>query len=294
MINDVMQAIETIIAKQERDSQNMQVNNLSGGCIHTVLKVQLQSGEALVAKVGHDVAYLFKQESAGLEALAATETVRVPDVVACDHADGFDVLLMEYLKPASADATTWPNFGKTLAKMHAVEVGEQYGFDHNNCLGPTSQPNEWHEDWVAFNQSQRIGHQIELAMQNDRLTQHDIDALQRLNGRLDEFLPRRPKPAMLHGDLWSGNAIVTDDQRVAVIDPAVYIGDGWADIAMMQLFGGFPTECIAAYTSHSDDLDNVEVRIAVYQLYHLLNHLNIFGSGYLGQVRSMVQRLANT
>jgi len=111
------------------------------------------------------------------------------------------------------------------------------------------------------------------------------------------MIPDRPKPAWLHGDLWSGNALPTTDadgsSRIAVIDPAAYIGDGWADIAMMRLFGGFPAACFHAYEQCVDDDDRIEKRIAVYQLYHVLNHLNLFGRGYAGQALAIADRLVS-
>jgi fructosamine-3-kinase len=122
-----------------------------------------------------------------------------------------------------------------------------------------------------------------------------VRRVERVIGRLETLIPQRPKPALLHGDLWSGNALTAVDeagaQRIAVIDPACSYGDGWADIAMMKLFGGFPSHCLDAYAAEADDRDGLEARLAVYQLYHVLNHVNLFGRSYAGQAMALVAAL---
>jgi len=118
--------------------------------------------------------------------------------------------------------------------------------------------------------------------------------LRRVIERMGDFLPRKPRPALLHGDLWSGNALAArtkDGVRIGVIDPAVYVGDAWADIAMMRMFGGFPPSCLDSYHAATNDTDGVEERVLVYQLYHMLNHLNLFGGGYKGSALGIAHRL---
>ena len=267
---------------------------LSGGCIQTVLALTLSSGDELVAKTGgaNDLGVLL-EEAASLDALAATETVLVPDRLAVGQYAGTSVLLMSRVPAGGATDAGWTRFGRGLAALHEHDAAGPYGFDMNNHLGTTEQRNDWCDDWVEFNRACRLGPQIELAHRRGLVEPGEMRRLERLLDRLGELLPARPKPSLLHGDLWSGNALPTRDDdgaTVAVIDPACSIGDGLADIAMMQLFGGFSAACYDAYLAErGETLD--ATRLHVYQLYHVLNHVNIFGRGYMSQAMAAVGRL---
>lgn len=277
---------------------------LSGGCIHHVEAVTLDDGTSLVAKVA-DAASLdmLEAEGHGLGALAAAGAVAVPTILECGEHAGAAVLLMTHLPSGRAESSAWARFGRELAAQHAVDVGPHYGFDRDNYCGSTPQPNPWCDDWVEFNARHRIGYQVDLAASAGRLFSDEVDRLRRLIDELERHLPRHPKPALLHGDLWSGNAVVSTHEsvgaagskvvrsQIAVIDPAASIGDGWADIAMMRLFGGFPEVCHRAYLDAATDRDRIEARVAVYQLYHVLNHVNLFGRGYAAQAMSIAARL---
>ena len=267
---------------------------MRGGCIHRTIAITLDSGQELVAKLGGpDMLPLLVEEAASLDALADTCTVLVPERLVVGLHAGQAVLLMRRVVASSGSPDAWGRFGRDLAALHAVETGTAYGFDVDNHLGTTLQVNTWSDDWVAFNRACRLGPQIDLAAQRGLLEAGERKRLERLLDRLDELLPARPRPALLHGDLWSGNALPTETASgptVAVIDPACSVGDGQADLAMMQLFGGFPASCFAAYEEAARaSID--PTRILVYQLYHLLNHVNLFGRGYVGQAMDVVGRL---
>jgi fructosamine-3-kinase len=262
-----------------------------------VLEVTVAGGRRFVAKLNDARQVgLFEEEAAGLEALSRTQTVLVPEPLAALAEGSASVLLMTAITPGRAGGDTWRRFGRELAALHAVEApsGNRYGFDMDNHCGMTPQPNPWCDDWVTFNAEHRIGHQLRLAAGRGLLNKNEARRLEQLIDRLDRVIPRRPKPALLHGDLWSGNALPAEDEgaeRIAVIDPACSYGDGWADIAMMKLFGGFSSACFEAYAAETHDRDGVDDRIAVYQLYHVLNHVNLFGRGYAGQAMSLVSSL---
>lgn len=278
------------------NSEVIATRDLSGGCIHQVVRIDLADGIQLVAKInsGNMIA-LFEEEAVSLRMLSETNTVIAPEPLGVMNCDDQAVLLMSAIVPGHATDESWKMFGRELVSLHAVDAGGRYGFDMDNHIGLTPQPNTWCDDWVEFNATYRLGFQVRLARDGGKLNTTESRPVDEIIQRLDHLIPRRPKPALLHGDLWSGNALPTIDEhgrtRIAVIDPATYVGDGWADIAMMKLFGGFAPSCFETYTDASDDREQLESRIDVYQLYHVLNHLNLFGRGYLRQVMELVARL---
>jgi len=260
-----------------------------------VVRVDLADGTTVVAKANRvSLAPLFDEESEGLLALAKTDTVLVPTPIGVSDQGEVAVFLMTWIESGRPDSAAWEEFGRDLASLHGVVQSSGYGFHRDNHIGTTMQPNGWTDDWVEFNRHHRIGFQIELAARTDKLATPERKTLEKLNDRLGEWLPSNPPPALLHGDLWSGNGLPATHEgrpRIAVVDPAPYVGDGWADIAMMKLFGGFPEECHRAYAESVSDHDDIAERIAIYQLYHVLNHVNIFGASYLGQALAIARSL---
>lgn len=265
-----------------------------------VIELILPEERRLVAKVTpRDASDRLHAETDALDALRRPGHLLVPRVHALCDTDRHTVLLMEKLTPAPTridEDAVWSRFGSDLAHHHLSTPPATYGWSRDNFLGPTPQPNTRCDDWIEFNAYRRLGYQLELAQLHAHLTGHQADTINRVIDRLPDFLPRHPAPALIHGDLWSGNAIPTldpetDTPRIAVIDPAVSIGDAWADIAMMRLFGGFPQACFTAYYKANGDHEQLEYRLRVYQLYHTLNHLNIFGAGYKDSAMSIAHRL---
>ncbi len=290
------EAIDLAVRVARLEGPVTAVRDLSGGCIHRVSHVTLSGGGQLVAKTNRaDHLAMFEEEAAGLRTLAATGTLLVPEPLAVTRAGDTAALLMTALEPQPATPEAWRRFGGELAALHALAGPRPgYGFDTDNHLGTTPQPNRWCDDWVRFNTDQRLGHQLTMAAGRHLLHADETRRVERVIDRLDELIPRRPRPALLHGDLWSGNALAAtggEGPRIAVIDPACSYGDGWADIAMMKLFGGFPRNCFDAYAAAVDDRDDMERRIAVYQLYHVLNHVNLFGQAYVGQAMALANEL---
>ena len=291
------EAIEHSLHKAALEQTIISIRDLSGGCIHRVQEICLRDGATVVAKTNSAAhLHMFQEEADGLRALAQTNTLLVPRPLAVIESAGVAVLLMTVIKHAAVSPLAWTRFGEELARLHRTEVGDRYGFQTDNHLGVTPQPNEWCDDWVRFNARHRLGHQLDLAAKRGRLDTSEAARIQVVIDALEEHIPRQPKPALLHGDLWSGNALPACDgddatERIAVIDPACCIGDGWADIAMMKLFGGFPDNCIEAYAANIPDHAQLDSRIAVYQLYHVLNHVNLFGRSYAGQAMAITAKL---
>lgn len=287
-------AIQTALKHAGLSTEIAHQRVLSGGATQQVIKLALSDGSTRVAKLASGTeAERIKAEADGLRALREHGQLLVPEHSLTED-DTHACLLMDHLSPASGTTNhDWIRFADELADHHQTPTGERYGWGRDNFIGATPQPNGWRVDWVEFNAEHRLGHQLRLA--KERHTDSTItDPVERVIERLADYIPRCPHPALLHGDLWSGNVLPTaheGETRIAVIDPAVSIGDAWADIAMLKLFGGPPSIFFDTYEQRCADREQVPQRILVYQLYHMLNHLNLFGGGYAGSVSSITARL---
>lgn len=278
------------------DGHPTDIRPLSGGCIHDVRRVRVGGGQSFVCKCSFDPdgAHRLHSEHSGLEYLASLDVpdLVVPKVLGLHVEPAGTVLLMDWLEPGGVREGGWVHLGERLAAMHSVDVGDRYGFHEDNHIGATMQLNEWRDDWVDFNKECRLRPQLELARKGGRLSSLESDLMDQVLDRLGEWIPETPTPSPLHGDLWSGNVMHLAQGHVAIIDPACSIGDGWADMAMLGLFGGVPDVCFDAYASAVGvNVDDMGTRMAVYQIYHVLNHVNLFGGGYLQQLASLSNRL---
>ncbi|MDT8407864.1 MAG: fructosamine kinase family protein [Methylococcales bacterium] len=233
---------------------------------------------------------MFAAEAKGLKELVATATVRVPEALCCGVVEGQAYLVLEYLPLAGRVSGSERWLGQQLALLHAIEQ-PGFGWHLDNSIGSTPQPNPFYQDWVAFWREQRLGFQLKLAK-----AQGYGGKLQDSGQRLLEQLPvffqdYRPQSALLHGDLWSGNQACLADGTPVIFDPACYYGDHEADLAMMELFGRPGADFYAAYREHLAIDAGFKIRKTLYNLYHILNHLNLFGSGYQYQAERMIDLL---
>lgn len=268
---------------------------VSGGCINDAQRVDLPGGASLFVKThrGGDPA-LFPAEAAGLAALAAAgpDAPPTPEVL---HVEP-ELLVLRWLKPGRLADHGWRGFGAALAALHhRTSPDGRHGFPGDNFIGATPQPNPWSAGSgaaaaVEFFAEHRIGFQVRLGRDRGLLTTTDVAASERLVARLPGLLaPCAAEPcALLHGDLWSGNVHAADDGTAWLIDPATYYGFREADLAMTRLFGGFPPVFYRAYDEAWPLPTGAAERVPLFNLYHLLNHLNLFGAAYLGQVRSVL------
>lgn len=231
---------------------------------------------------------MFEAEAAGLAELAVADAVRVPHVICHGIAAGRAYLVLEYLPlQGRGDAV---QLGRQLARQHRATAA-RFGWQRDNWIGATPQPNPWNAEWIAFWRDARLGFQLRLAAQNGYggALQRDGEALL---GRLDTFfLGYAPTPSMLHGDLWGGNHGYLADGTPAIFDPAPYFGDRECDLAMSELFGGFAPDFLAAYREAWPLDPGYPVRRTLYNLYHVLNHANLFGGGYAAQAQRMAAQL---
>ncbi len=269
---------------------------LSSNAQREIFRVKLAEESELVAKVADlSAAAPLESEYLGLTGLSASGQLIIPYAHALNTVNNCVVLLMQYLETHSRTLpSSWEEFGVALANHHAATAENRYGWAEDNFIGASLQQNTWSDDWVSFNQEHRLGFQLGLAQESGLLRDDESELVSMVIARLADFIPRHPPASLLHGDLWAGNALQTqveDKGVIALIDPAVYYGDPIADIAMMELFGGFPEACFDSYFSVSEETGSIKSRISVYQLYHMLNHLNLFGRGYAGSVVSIILSL---
>lgn len=273
----------------------VQTRPLSGGCINAACLASLSDGETCFVKLNdRGPADMFEREAEGLEALAQAGTIRVPrPLVLGTSPTGARFLALETVVEGRQDSGFQRRFGHELAELHRATRQTQFGFASDNYLGSTPQPNSWQENWCAFWRTARIGHQLELARRNGYATSELSQLGDRLLDRLDEWIAEPDEPAcLLHGDLWSGNYLVDEQGAPTLIDPAAYYGRREAELAMTRLFGGFSSDFYESYHETWPLADGSDERIELYTLYHLLNHLNLFGSSYLGGCLSILRRYA--
>jgi protein-ribulosamine 3-kinase len=262
---------------------------LGGGDINRAWRLEGADGARYFVKLNDaEQQAMFAAERAGLAEIAKTATVRVPEPVAEGVSGPFAFLALEYLEfEGGGDAR---RLGEQLARMHRA-TAPQFGFARDNTIGSTPQPNGWMQDWVGFWRERRLGFQLRLAQRNGC-----GGRLQELGGQLLDALPvffhgYTPAPSLLHGDLWGGNHAYLRDGTPVIFDPAPYYGDREADLAMTELFGGFSPEFYRAYNDAWPLDAGYPVRKTLYNLYHILNHANLFGGGYARQAEAMIARL---
>lgn len=261
---------------------------VSGGDISAAWRLPARDGPVFLKSGPADAAEMFDAERAALAELDAAGTVRVPRPLALVNAADSVVLALEWLDIRAADGDANGQFGRQLAALHA-KTRPSFGWDRDNTIGATPQSNRPCDDWVTFFRRERLECQLELAAANGY---RDFRAAgEPLLDRLGAFfVDYRPPPSLLHGDLWGGNWGVADGVPV-MFDPALYYGDRETDIAMTRLFGGFSAEFYNAYEEAWPLAPGHEARTDLYQLYHVLNHLNLFGAAYLGRARDLLRRL---
>ena len=289
-------AIESVIGEMTgQPARISEASSLSGGCIHSAQKLILEDGRTFFCKVGSSQPKdILERELEGLLALGRAGSIRTAKPVAWKSLPdlGSQFLITEFVPPGKTTSTFFENFGRDLAHLHRDCTAPRFGFEHDNYIGRTHQSNRWTSDWCEFWGRDRLGFQLKLARQNG----YDSPDLHRLGVKLIDQLADRigdsgDPPSLLHGDLWSGNFLVDEAGSAVLIDPAVYYGHREAELAMCQLFGGFSRAFYDSYQESWPLQSGAQERIEVYQLYHLLNHLNLFGTGYLARCITLLQKI---
>jgi len=263
---------------------------LGGGCINATYLLESATEGFFVKLNTAQSLDMFVMEAQGLAEIAASKTLRTPTPICYGTAYGQAYLVLEYIAMVQGKTPAQEAFGRQLAAMHRV-TRAAHGWTRDNTIGATPQHNTPTADWLEFWHEQRLGFQLRLAADSGY-----SGRLQSLGEQLQMQLPalladHAPSAALLHGDLWSGNYGFDAQGAPIVFDPAVYFGDRETDLAMTELFGGFSAHFYRAYHEDYALPEGYALRKTLYNLYHVLNHLNLFGGSYLAQAEQMIGRL---
>jgi len=265
------------------------VNTVSGGdisqayCVHT-------STQRFFLKVNESANALemFLAEKKGLESINLAKTIKAPEVIHCGQHESSSYLLLEFIASKNPTSKEFEALGHQLADLHTFSVGDSFGWKQDNYIGSLPQSNKNYRDWTLFYVHERLLPQLKMAKEKELLNSSEIPSESYLEKNCRQFFPK-VKPALLHGDLWSGNYLISDQGVPYLIDPALYFGHHDVDLSMTQLFGGFSSRFYAAYTEQIPAETLHKERRDIYQLYYLLVHLNLFGRTYYASVKQLLK-----
>ncbi len=280
--------VETDISQATNRAFHIEkTRSLSGGCINQAYRID-GPNESYFVKA-NSVAFLesFQHESLALAALIASNTIKVPNPICLGSKDNVSYLVLEFIKSGCPKAEGWTQFGEQLAALHKTS-NNHYGWPSNNTIGATPQPNHFTDNWCDFFRTHRLEHQLKLCHKNG-FKPKEADTLL---ANLDHFFTDyTPQASLLHGDLWSGNIGFDQSGTPFIFDPCSYYGDRETDLAFTEFFGGFHTNFYQAY-QNSYPLDTgYSQRKHLYNLYHCLNHFNLFGGSYAQQAQNIIDSL---
>ena len=285
MWKQVSQAISQATGKQFEIADTRSV---SGGCINQGYKIGSKDTKYFVKLNQADRVEMFAAEALGLKQMSATQTIVVPQPICWGTADNSSYIVLQWLDLGSGNNQSWIEMGRQLANMHRQGTQKRFGWERNNTIGSTPQINTWMDNWADFFAEQRIGYQLRLAKRNGGSFPDLNKVVDAVRNRLAD---RQPEASIVHGDLWSGNAAMLSNGAPTIFDPATYYGDRETDIAMTELFGGYPSAFYQGYNEAWQLDSGYQQRKSIYNLYHVLNHFNLFGGGYGSQAKRIIQQL---
>ena len=262
--------------------------SVSGGCINQGYEVKDDNNKYFVKLNQASQVEMFVAEALGLKQMYATNTITVPKPICWGIADNSSYIVLQWLDLARGSNKSWTEMGRQLAAMHHEGTNKNFGFEVNNTIGSTPQINTWMDNWADFFAEQRIGYQLRLAKRNGGNFPETSKVVDAVRNRL---IDRQPEASIIHGDLWSGNAAITADGAPVIFDPATYYGDREADLAMTELFGGFLPAFYQGYNEEWQLDSGYQQRKSIYNLYHILNHFNLFGGGYGSQALRIIRQI---
>ncbi|HHN47367.1 MAG TPA: ketosamine-3-kinase [Bacteroidales bacterium] len=265
------------------------VTTVSGGDINRAFRVRTQYSSYFI-KYNDANRYpgMFRAEAKGLDILGKPGLLRVPKVLGTSETGKYSWLLLEFIEQGRSGKNFWEDFGTSLAQLHRIS-SDDFGLDHNNYIGSLPQSNRQHKSWSGFFIEERLQRQLEIARNKGLVDKSLVRHFENLYKAVPGIFPSEP-PSLIHGDLWSGNFMCDENGRACLIDPAVYYGFREMDIAMSRLFGGFSGSFYTAYQETYPMAPGWNDRLEICNLYPLMVHLNLFGSGYLGSVKAIAGR----
>lgn len=273
IVKDINSAIDCPFAPTE-------FRSINGGCINQAYLLSDGQQQYFVKLNRPETAAMFAAEAAGLTEIAATQTITVPTVICAGVTEQHAYLALSYLDLAGKSPQAWEKLGAELAALHRFNPGERFGWHRNNTIGSTPQINDWQDNWVDFFANQRLGYQFQLATSRGGR----FPGQQGLLAKLPEILDHQPQASIVHAG-FTGSGVPV------IFDPATYWGDREVDLAMTELFGGFPRAFYAGYESVSPLTAGYQQRKVIYNLYHLLNHYNLFGGSYENQANAAIEQI---
>ncbi len=258
-------------------------HSLGGGCIADSQVIKTESGKKYFIKK-YAFPNIHKTEANGLTELAKPNVIKIPEVIFYDD----EILILDFIQEGRKKNNFFEDFGRPVAKLHKF-TAEKFGFYADNYCGSTPQKNiPMNDDWTEFYFNNRLLLQYKLAEKNNYVTAELKSSFLKLESKINKIIQTEEKPALLHGDLWGGNYIVDANGNACLIDPAVYYGNREADLAMTKIFGGFDSLFYEAYQKEFPLPDGWQYRENIYKLYHIFNHLNLFGMTYYNQVMELI------
>jgi fructosamine-3-kinase len=282
--------LEKLLA--EKYSEVITIKNakpVSGGCINEAIKLETNL-KTFFLKINSAKAFpkMFEADAKGLQLLLKANEIKIPSVMLYGEHNDSSFLIIEWIEQGKRRKDFFEDFGRKLARLHK-HTDKYFGLNHNNYIGSLPQSNQQYENGIDFFIEQRLMKQIELASRNNAIGNSTIEQFNDLFKKLSEIIPNEP-PALLHGDLWSGNYMTDETGAACIFDPAVYFGFREADIAMTKLFGGFDSEFYEAYNVDFALEKGWNERLDIFNLYPLMVHVNLFGGGYIEQVKQILRK----
>ena len=271
------------------DTTIQKVDTVGGGDIHQAYCLHTPKGLFfLKTNTQTDALAMFQTEAKGLALMRQCQELVIPKTYATGQVDAHAFLLLAFIDRGAQSRSFWSSFGAGLAAMHRHSQAH-FGLDHANYIGRLPQSNGQHSNWSDFYRAERLEPQIQMALEQGQMRQQDYHAFQRLYPLIEQLCPEEP-PALIHGDLWSGNFLCNAQQEAVLFDPACAYAHREMDLAMSRLFGGFDAEFYRAYEEAYPLAPNFEERLPLYQLYYLMVHVNLFGGSYIASVQRILRR----
>lgn len=263
-------------------------HSVGGGCINQAYGISDGTQSYFIKLNAAAKLAMFEAEALGLKEMFDSRTILVPRPICWSTVDGTAFLALDWLDLGHGSESSWYRMGQNLAALHRVTSPQGFGWNQPNTIGETPQHNPWTQDWAAFYREHRLGYQFQIAQRRGGHFPRQDELLNAIPALLADH---HPPPSLVHGDLWSGNAAITQTGEPVILDPATHYADREVDIAMSELFGSFHPAFYQGYNAAYPLDAGYRQRKNLYNLYHILNHFNLFGGGYASQANRMIDQV---